>query len=73
MIDDVMDQVSVDQIGRHVRALQGVRHPVVAPEALERAAAISSAPSSRGGTKWGRTRSRTAAQSQDANPVWSAG
>lgn len=31
-------EVSVDSIRVHVRALEGVRHPVAAPEALERAA-----------------------------------
>ncbi len=30
--------VSVDQIRSHIRALEGVRHPVAAPEALEHAA-----------------------------------
>jgi hypothetical protein len=30
--------VSIDRIRSHVRALEGVRHPVAAPEALERAA-----------------------------------
>ena len=33
-----MDAVSVDRICDHIRALEGVRHPVTAPEALERAA-----------------------------------
>lgn len=31
-------QVSTDRIRNHIRALEGVRHPVAAPEALERAA-----------------------------------
>ena len=30
--------VSIDRIRSHIRALEGVRHPVAAPEALERAA-----------------------------------
>jgi len=40
MISDpaISDAVSADRIGAHVRALEGVRHPVAAPEALERAA-----------------------------------
>lgn len=32
------DVVSIDRIRGHIRALEGVRHPVAAPEALERAA-----------------------------------
>jgi hypothetical protein len=32
------DTVSSERIGSHVRALEGVRHPVTAPEALERCA-----------------------------------
>ncbi|HEX9080394.1 MAG TPA: M20/M25/M40 family metallo-hydrolase [Desulfuromonadaceae bacterium] len=32
------EEVSTDRIRGHVRALEGVRHPVAAPEALERAA-----------------------------------
>ena len=38
MIDDVLGQVSVDRIRAHIRTLEGVRHPVAAPQALERAA-----------------------------------
>ena len=37
MIEDVIAQVSVDRIRAHVRALEGVRHPIAAPEALEQA------------------------------------
>lgn len=33
-----MEAVSIDRIRRHIEALEGVRHPVAAPEALERAA-----------------------------------
>jgi Zn-dependent M28 family amino/carboxypeptidase len=36
--DRVIDAVSREQIGNHIHALEGVRHPVTAPEALERAA-----------------------------------
>jgi hypothetical protein len=32
------DAVSIDRIRSHIRALEGVRHPVTAPEALEHAA-----------------------------------
>ena len=32
------DEISGDRIAGHIRALEGVRHPVAAPEALERAA-----------------------------------
>jgi hypothetical protein len=38
MIEDVLGQVSVDRIREHIRALEGVRHPIVASEALEEAA-----------------------------------
>lgn len=34
----ILDGVSVNRIRSHIRALQGVRHPLAAPEALERAA-----------------------------------
>jgi Zn-dependent M28 family amino/carboxypeptidase len=34
----LLDRVSVDCIRDHIRALEGIRHPLVAPEALERAA-----------------------------------
>jgi Zn-dependent M28 family amino/carboxypeptidase len=37
------EAVSIDRIRRHIRALEGVRHPVAAPEALERAADYVSA------------------------------
>lgn len=36
-ISDVVGAVSVDEIGKHIRALEGIRHPVVAPAALDRA------------------------------------
>ncbi len=35
---DILDRVSQDRIREHIRVLEGVRHPVAAPEALERAA-----------------------------------
>ena len=38
MIDEALGQISVDRLRAHVEALEGVRHPLVAPEALERAA-----------------------------------
>ena len=38
MIEDLLDQVSADRIREHIRALEGVRHPVTAPEALQQAA-----------------------------------
>jgi len=38
MIEDMLNQVSADRIRNHIRTLEGVRHPVAAPEALERAA-----------------------------------
>lgn len=38
MIEELLKQVSVDRIREHIRVLEGVRHPVAAPEALERAA-----------------------------------
>ncbi|MBE0431189.1 MAG: M28 family peptidase [Dehalococcoidia bacterium] len=38
MVEELLNQVSVDRIREHIRVLQGVRHPVAAPEALERAA-----------------------------------
>ena len=34
----VLEGVSVDRIRSHIQALEGVRHPLAAPEALERAA-----------------------------------
>ena len=36
--DFLTDAVSGDRIAGHIRALEGVRHPLAAPEALERAA-----------------------------------
>jgi Zn-dependent M28 family amino/carboxypeptidase len=38
MIEGHLAQVSVDRIREHIRALEGIRHPIVAPEALEQAA-----------------------------------
>jgi Zn-dependent M28 family amino/carboxypeptidase len=34
----VLETVSIDRIRHHIRLLEGVRHPVAAPEALEKAA-----------------------------------
>jgi len=36
--EELLNQVSVDRIREHIRVLEGVRHPVAAPQALERAA-----------------------------------
>jgi hypothetical protein len=38
MFHQLLDGVSVTRIRDHIQALEGVRHPVTAPEALERAA-----------------------------------
>ncbi len=38
MVEEFLDQVSADRIREHIRALEGVRHRVTAPEALRRAA-----------------------------------
>ena len=38
MAEELLNQVSVDRIREHIRVLEGVRHPVAAPQALERAA-----------------------------------
>jgi len=38
MVEDLLAQVSADRIREHIRALEGVRHRVTAPEALQRAA-----------------------------------
>jgi Zn-dependent M28 family amino/carboxypeptidase len=38
ILNEIVSAVSSEQIATHVRALEGVRHPVAAPEALERAA-----------------------------------
>jgi hypothetical protein len=38
LINDVLENVSVERIREHIRALQGIRHPLVDPQALERAA-----------------------------------
>ena len=43
LVRNSLDQVSVDRIREHIRALAGVRHPVVSPDALERAADYISA------------------------------
>ncbi len=32
-----LQAVSVERLARHIRALEGIRHPVIAPQALERA------------------------------------
>lgn len=37
MVEEVLEQVSAERIREDVRALEGVRHPVTAPEALQRA------------------------------------
>jgi len=34
----ILQAISIDQIRNHIQALQGVRHPVTAPDALDRAA-----------------------------------
>lgn len=34
----ILEAISIEQIRGHIQALEGVRHPVTAPEALERAA-----------------------------------
>ncbi|MBN1485658.1 MAG: M28 family peptidase [Chloroflexia bacterium] len=34
----ILDEISADRIRKHIAVLEGVRHPVVAPEALEQAA-----------------------------------
>lgn len=38
MIGNLLSQVSVGRIREHIRSLEGVRNPITAPEALERAA-----------------------------------
>jgi Zn-dependent M28 family amino/carboxypeptidase len=38
MVKNLLDQVSADRIREHIRVLEGVRHPVVAPQALQQAA-----------------------------------
>ena len=43
LVRGALDQVSVDRIREHIRLLAGVRHPVVSPDALERAADYISA------------------------------
>jgi len=43
LVKDFLDQVSVDRIREHIRALEGVRHPVVSADALEQAADYVSA------------------------------
>ncbi|MFC2099825.1 M28 family peptidase [Candidatus Bipolaricaulota bacterium] len=42
-VKDSLDQVSADRIREHIRVLAGVRHPLVSPDALERAADYISA------------------------------
>lgn len=37
-VQDILQQVSVDRLRAHIQALEGVRHPVSAPAALEAAA-----------------------------------
>jgi Zn-dependent M28 family amino/carboxypeptidase len=37
ILQQVLESVSIDRIRNHIKALEGVRHPVAAPEALERA------------------------------------
>ncbi len=37
-INNALESVSVDRIRDHIRALQGIRHPLVNPQALEQAA-----------------------------------
>jgi len=37
-VDNILSAVSADRIRDHIRALEGVRHPEAAPQALERAA-----------------------------------
>jgi Zn-dependent M28 family amino/carboxypeptidase len=37
MTENLLAQISADRIRDHIRALEGVRHPVTAPEALQRA------------------------------------
>ena len=43
LVRNSLHQVSADRIREHIRALEGVRHPVVSPDALERAADYVSA------------------------------
>jgi Zn-dependent M28 family amino/carboxypeptidase len=38
MVKEILAQVSAERIRAHIQALEGIRHPVAAPEALERAA-----------------------------------
>jgi len=38
VLEEILDQVSEDRIREHIRMLEGVRHPIATPEALERAA-----------------------------------
>ncbi|MFC2105636.1 M28 family peptidase [Candidatus Bipolaricaulota bacterium] len=42
LVRNSLDQVSADRIREHIRALEGVRHPVVSPDALEHAASYIS-------------------------------
>jgi hypothetical protein len=38
MLQQVLEGVSIDRIRSHIQALEGIRHPLAAPEALDRAA-----------------------------------
>jgi acetylornithine deacetylase/succinyl-diaminopimelate desuccinylase-like protein len=38
MAESFLDQVSVDRIREHIRLLEGVRHPIATPDALQQAA-----------------------------------
>jgi len=38
LIQDILKEISQERIARHIRALEGIRHPAAAPAALEQAA-----------------------------------
>ena len=38
MLKQILESVSTDRIRNHIKSLEGIRHPVAAPEALDRAA-----------------------------------
>ena len=38
-IKTILEQVSVDQLQKHIQALEGIRHRIIAPQALQKAAA----------------------------------
>ena len=38
LFEQALNDISVDRLTDHIRAIEGIRHPVTAPEALERAA-----------------------------------